>query len=663
MKIMHLILLAGLVPVLLGHAQAQELRFQLRYQQQTEADSNLYHRLFREEKWNPSETAVIVCDVWDYHHCLNAVRRLGEFAPRLNQVLVKAREQGMTIIHSPSDCMPAYVDHPARKRALQTPQAANLPDEITSWCSRIPPEEAAVYPIDQSDGGEDDDPQEHKAWAAKLKAMGRNPSLPWQKQSAVIQIDSQKDYISDQGDEVWSILEDKGIKNVILVGVHVNMCVLGRPFGLRQLVRNGKNAVLMRDMTDTMYNPARWPYVSHYTGNDLIISHIEKFVCPTITSDQILGGKPFHFSKDKRKHLVMVIAEKGYLTNQTLPKFAQETLGHDFQVSYAFGDPEDRNRIPGLEVLKEADVVLISVRRRVLPPEDMKLLRDFVAAGKPMIGIRTASHAFNLNKQSPPEGLADWPEFDQEVWGGNYNKHHQNDLKSTVTVAPDVKHPILNGIPSETKFVVDGSLYAVSPLAPGTLPLMYGEVDGQEPEPVVWTHIRENGGRSFYTSMGYHTDFASPIFRRMFLQGILWASDVKADAKSVDSRLENWPMIELPTPPVFSGTTWSRCVVRLPASWQNNLTLKTVDQATAWWDGKKINDGKIPADSVKPGEYHLLVIRSPQLLWEVPVLSSGKKHLELKGRWQVRAGAGDETWSNMPLPAKFGASPDILYEP
>ena len=89
---------------------------------------------------------------------------------------------------------------------------------------------------------------------------------------------------------------------MILLGVHTNMCVLGRPFGLRQMAKNGKNVVLMRDMTDTMYNPERWPYVSHFDGTDLIVEHIEKFVCPTITSVDFLGGEPFRFKNDRRSH-------------------------------------------------------------------------------------------------------------------------------------------------------------------------------------------------------------------------------------------------------------------------------------------------------------------------------------------------------------------------
>ena len=64
------------------------------------------------------------------------------------------------------------------------------------------------------------------------------------------------------------------------------------------MAKNGKNVVLMRDMTDTMYNPAKAPFVNHYKGTELIVEHIEKYVCPTITSDQIIGGKTFRFKAD-----------------------------------------------------------------------------------------------------------------------------------------------------------------------------------------------------------------------------------------------------------------------------------------------------------------------------------------------------------------------------
>jgi len=302
-KIVLLLVLSGLTMTPLTMTPrtfADDFQLTLRSQRKSPGISGQFARISTETAWSAGETAVIVCDVWDKHHCLNAVRRMEEFLPRMNDVLKKAREQGATIIHSPSDCMPAYEGHPARARAIETPAAANLPQDAAFWCSKIPAEEQAVYPIDQSDGGEDDDPAEHAKWAAELKALGRNPGLPWKTQSSLIDIDQDGDFISDRGDEVWNILEARGIKNVILVGVHTNMCVLGRPFGLRQMARNGKNVVLMRDLTDCMYNPRRWPYVDHFTGNDLIISHVERYVCPTVTSDQIVGGQPFLSEYDQR---------------------------------------------------------------------------------------------------------------------------------------------------------------------------------------------------------------------------------------------------------------------------------------------------------------------------------------------------------------------------
>ncbi|HKA07697.1 MAG TPA: isochorismatase family protein [Gemmataceae bacterium] len=276
---------------------ADGTKFTLTLRTRTE-EGGKFNVVEKGQTWTAKKSAVIVCDMWDAHHCLNAVRREEEMVPRMNEFLEKLRGSGVFVIHSPSSCMDAYKDHPARKRAQAAPKAANLPKDIGEWCKQIPAEEKGKYPIDQSDGGEDDDPVEHEQWHTKLKEMGRNPKAPWKSQHAGLEIEEQ-DAISDSGVEVWNMLEERGINNVMLVGVHTNMCVLGRPFGLRQMAKNGKNVILVRDLTDTMYNPKQWPYVSHFEGTRLIVEHIEKYVCPTITSDQVLGGKEFRFKGDK----------------------------------------------------------------------------------------------------------------------------------------------------------------------------------------------------------------------------------------------------------------------------------------------------------------------------------------------------------------------------
>ena len=182
--------------------------------------------------------------------------------------------------------------------------------------------------------------------------MGRNPGSPWKRQVAGIEIES-KDFITDDGVENWSILEHRGIENVMLVGVHTNMCVLGRPFGLRQLSKNGKNVVLVRDLTDTMYNPKMTPYVSHFSGTDLIVKHVEANVCPTVSSDQILGDKEFRFRNDDRPHVVMLIGEKEYETARTLPVFAKQHLYKNMKVSLRGLPPKTTpNNFAGIEVLK-----------------------------------------------------------------------------------------------------------------------------------------------------------------------------------------------------------------------------------------------------------------------------------------------------------------------
>lgn len=480
------------------------------------------------ETWQSGQTAIIVCDMWDSHHCLNAVRRCVELAPRMNQVLEKARREGVLIVHAPSSCMEAYQNHPGRKLALSAPQAANLPSDIGQWCRFIPAEEQAIYPLDQAQGGEDDEASEHALWQEKLQARGRNPRSPWKAQIGLLTI-GETDAISDSGVEIWNLLESRGIKNVVLVGVHTNMCVLGRPFGLRQLAKNGKNVVLMRDMTDTMYDPAKWPYVNHFTGTDLIVEHIEKYVCPTITSVSFLGGEAFQFSKDRRK-VAILIGDDEYKTEISLPKFVKsdlEPLG--FEVTIVHSDPQDKNSFPGMaDAIRAADVVLVSARRRLPPKADLDALREHLAAGKPIVGIRTACHAWCMrtekdNAAAAAAGRGVWPEFDPEVFGGHYTNHHGNGPKTTIAVAEKAgEHPILRGV-EVGKLIGNGSLYKVRPLTETTTPLLVGSISDQEAEPVAWTNrAGPKQARVFNTTLGHLDDFENPAFRKLLVNALYW---------------------------------------------------------------------------------------------------------------------------------------------
>ena len=517
--------LAGLAGSARGNENEGSLPLRLRSRVETEPGSGVFRVIEKAETWNPRQSAIIVCDMWDLHHCLNAVRRAQEMAPRMDQVLKAARDRGVLIIHAPSSCMDAYKDHAARKRAIETTRARNLPQDIGKWCKQIPAEEKGTYPIDQANGGEDDDPAEHAAWAAKLTAMGRDPRAPWKSQTDLLTIDPVADYISDSGEEIWSILDGRGIKNVVLLGVHLNMCVLGRPFGLRQLARNGKNVVVMRDMTDTMYDPHSAPYVSHFSGTDLMIEHVEKYVAQSITSDQILGGTPFRFKNDRRPYVVFVISEDEYKTEVSLPVFASANLAKSDHVEFVFGSEADRNDLPGLNALNDADVAVISVRRRLLPRAELDLIREFVARGKGVVGIRTASHAFAPRpKDQIPEGHDAWATFDPDVLGGHYTNHHGVGPKVAIHAAPGASdHPILRGI-DPSKLIGNGSLYKVSPIAKSATPLLIGAIPGQAEEPVAWTNAPASKSRVFYTSLGQIDDFRETEFNKLLHNAIDWAA-------------------------------------------------------------------------------------------------------------------------------------------
>lgn len=211
-----------------------------------------------------SRAALLLCDVWDAHWSRGARERVDAMVPRIDEVVRAGRRRGVQIIHAPSDTMAFYADTQARKRTAEVPRVEPPPDIEHD----DPP-----LPIDDTDGGSDTgETPWHKAWS---------------RQHPGIEIDQGADVISDSGAEIYSLLQDRGIDHLLIAGVHTNMCVLNRSFGIKQMVRWGVDVVLVRDLTDTMYNPAMRPYVSHDEGTRLVVTYIEKFWCPTLHSRDI----------------------------------------------------------------------------------------------------------------------------------------------------------------------------------------------------------------------------------------------------------------------------------------------------------------------------------------------------------------------------------------
>jgi hypothetical protein len=228
-------------------------------------------------------------------------------------------------------------------------------------------------------------------------------------------------------------------------------------------------------------------------------------------------------------HVVMMIGEDEYKTWETLPEFARTELEpHGYRVTIVHADASDKHNFPGLvEALRTADLLVLSVRRRTPPAGQLDAVRAYLAAGKPLIGIRTACHAFALRPTDPPAvaPLATWQEFDPEVLGGHYTNHHGAGPTTVVTpVLAARKHPILQGL-TVPRLTSVGSLYKVGPLESGTRPLLTGTIPGQPSEPVAWINsYGSKQGRIFYTSLGHPADFRNAEFRRLLRNAVAWAT-------------------------------------------------------------------------------------------------------------------------------------------
>jgi len=233
-----------------------------------------------------------------------------------------------------------------------------------------------------------------------------------------------------------------------------------------------------------------------------------------------LGGPSLRFAEDKRPSVVAVIWEDEYGAAKSLTGFAN-LLRDRYGCRSAVLVGEKGQGIDGLEELEAADLMVLYVRRKALPKEQLDRIRKYLGAGGPLVALRTASHAFAV--RNTPEGTAQWPQFDAEVLGGNYHGHGSNRLGTDVTVVPEAAgHPILAGVAAK-KWHSAASLYLASPIDPKATLLLRGSVE-QKTEPIAWTRSYKSG-RVFYTSLGHVEDFTLPQFRTMLANAVFWAMD------------------------------------------------------------------------------------------------------------------------------------------
>ena len=269
----------------------------------------------------------------------------------------------------------------------------------------------------------------------------------------------------------------------------------------------------------------------------------------------------------KGTHVVLISGDEEYRSEEALPQLGKILARrHGFTCTVLFAidpktgliDPTNVSNIPGLAALKSADVMIIATRFRDLPHEQMKHIAAYVAAGKPIIGMRTATHAFKIAKGKT---YAKWS-FKSTEWDGGFGRqvlgetwiaHHGRHGKQSTrgVIAPDAKaHPIVRGCDD---IWGPTDVYRVRlPLPAGSRPLVLGQVlTGMKPDdgpvegkpndpmmPVAWTRTYEvtpgKAGKVFTTTMGAATDLASEGVRRMLVNATYWAAGLadKIDPKA-----------------------------------------------------------------------------------------------------------------------------------
>ena len=242
-------------------------------------------------------------------------------------------------------------------------------------------------------------------------------------------------------------------------------------------------------------------------------------------------------------HVVFVTGDDEYRSEITMPMIAailEARFGFRTSMALSRPLPQTKTNIEGLEALERADLMVMFTRFRALPDEQLARITRYVDAGKPVVGLRTSTHAFQYPAGSPHVALNDG--FGRDVFGQKWITHHGNTSSTQVAIHPaSSSHPILRGV---QPFAARSWLYHVLPLnGPASILLDGTSIDSRQVgkhdqypphQPVAWTR-EHKGGRVFFTTLGHPSDFSQPSMRRLVVNGILWALGRDVPATGADA--------------------------------------------------------------------------------------------------------------------------------
>lgn len=289
------------------------------------------------------------------------------------------------------------------------------------------------------------------------------------------------------------------------------------------------------------------PYFSHRSGRILVRDdgsniwhaegHHQYLVANKSTAemeriiDELMMKQP---SRKKKPLIVFVLGDHEYSGEETIPVMAEELeKNYDIRVKVltAYPNQNAEENIPGLNALEEADLAFFFLRWRRLPKEQLKYIMNYLESGKPVMGMRTSTHAFNY-----PEGhqLEKWNAFGELAlnsppgWEKKGHTHYGHESTTDVSIIKEVaKHPILTGVKSS--FSAKSWLYTVLPDFPleGSESLLMGTpINPDDPKatdhPVAWIGTNSYGARLFMTTLGHPEDFREVSFQRLLINAVHW---------------------------------------------------------------------------------------------------------------------------------------------
>lgn len=227
--------------------------------------------------------------------------------------------------------------------------------------------------------------------------------------------------------------------------------------------------------------------------------------------------------EEERKHIVFLISrdENNYEADRTIREFAKMLENeYDYKTTVILGEGERSSfHFPGLEVLSEADLLVIFTRRVALKSDQMNRIKEYIHEGRPLLGIRTANHAFSLQEE-PEDGYTDWWDFVPDILGCKNRGYGSVELGTDVSIAPDAKdHPIVNNIPVN-QWHSTGNVYHVAPLLDEQAEVLLHGQSGEKTEPIAWTRTTDQGGFVFYTSLGHPADFEQDAFLHLLTNAV-----------------------------------------------------------------------------------------------------------------------------------------------